>query len=196
MFYHFEVEKAVQAAGVLLHAHRNGQMSCLRLLKLLYIADRDHLQATGLPIIGNHLVANEDGPAHREILDIVKGEHPAETIWSRYIQRDGYIVELLNDPGVLALSKQEIQTLNHVAEEHRNLNDWGLAEKSRKFKEWQLCYKADSSELIPFAAVLDALEFSSEEKDSILHEIDDLFRIERTTLLNKGRTEAAGNERR
>lgn len=58
-----DVEKAIQAVGVLLR--REGKRaSRLRLLKLLYIADRISLQKTGTPILGSKVVALKHGPVH------------------------------------------------------------------------------------------------------------------------------------
>ena len=57
MFYPFKIDKAIQAAGVLLNEHQRGQMEYLRLLKLLYIADREAIAETGQPIVGSRVVA-------------------------------------------------------------------------------------------------------------------------------------------
>jgi hypothetical protein len=46
------VEKAIQAVGVLFRNDRVRRMNYMRVLKLLYIADREALGETGRPIIG------------------------------------------------------------------------------------------------------------------------------------------------
>ena len=61
MFYPFKIEKAIQAAGVLLEQHEHQQMEYIRLLKLLYIADRESVGETGRPILGSKIVARRKG---------------------------------------------------------------------------------------------------------------------------------------
>ena len=43
MPYRFNISKAIEAAGVLLREEPSRRMSRIRLLKLLYIADRESL---------------------------------------------------------------------------------------------------------------------------------------------------------
>jgi uncharacterized phage-associated protein len=51
MHFHFDFDKALQAAGVLLDADDN-RMEAMRLLKLLYITDRELLAETGRTLTG------------------------------------------------------------------------------------------------------------------------------------------------
>lgn len=173
MFYCFETEKAVQAAGVLLGAHPGQQMSSLRLVKLLYLADRENLKTVARPIIGNPVVAKADGPAHGELSSIINGEHPDEGLWSQFIHQDGYLVRLVDDPGVLDLSQQEIQTLNSVAQSHCTSNDWDLVELTRELPEWKKNYVEKETRPIPIDDILDAVGWSADDKAAILEEIAD-----------------------
>jgi len=56
MIQKLDIEKAIQATAVLLR-QEGKRASRLRLLKLLYIADRNALQKTGSPILGSKIVA-------------------------------------------------------------------------------------------------------------------------------------------
>ena len=89
MYFRFSTKKAIQAVGVLLRQTR-GRMEHVRLLKLLYIADRQHLKSFHRPIVGNRLVAMKNGPLHSEIYNLVKGEHLDEPLWSEFLRRDVY----------------------------------------------------------------------------------------------------------
>lgn len=179
MFHVFELEKSVQAAGVLLRAHHGKQMSSLRLLTLLYLADRENLKAVARPILGTSVIAKEEGPQHREVWDLLFGEHAEESAWSPYIQKDGYVIELIEDPSILDLSAQEIQTLNAVAHRCRDQSDLELVEQAREFPEWRKNRIADTTRPIPIGDILDALGWSSEDKSAILEEFDDEERLER-----------------
>jgi uncharacterized phage-associated protein len=71
----FNIEKAIQAVAALLHFHGSKEMSYLRMLKLLYIADRETLKETGRPITGDRIVAMEHGPVLSSVYDLIKGVH-------------------------------------------------------------------------------------------------------------------------
>jgi uncharacterized phage-associated protein len=61
MNFRFHFDRTLQASAYLLHL-RKGRMSQLRLLKLLYIADREWLAESGYPITGDHARALKNGP--------------------------------------------------------------------------------------------------------------------------------------
>jgi hypothetical protein len=61
MHLRFQLEKSLQAAGCLLELHGDC-MEYVRLLKLLYIADREMVAEAGAPITGDRAVAMDHGP--------------------------------------------------------------------------------------------------------------------------------------
>ena len=61
MNFRFDFEKSLQAAGCLLELHGD-RMEYVRLLKLLYIADREMMAEAGAPITGDRAVAMDHGP--------------------------------------------------------------------------------------------------------------------------------------
>ena len=168
MFHRFEIEKAVQAAGVLLRLHRGRQMSCLRLQNLLYLADRQNLKTVARPILGNVIVARPEGPQHQDIWEILGGGQLEPVTWSHCIQRDGYVVELVEEAGVLDLSAQEIETLGDIARANTARNDWVLVEDARAFPEWKKNFDVKSTGAIPLSDILEAVGWSDEDRAAIL----------------------------
>ena len=156
----FSPEKAVQAAAELLRTEPTRQMSYLRLLKLLYLAERRCLKESGAPILGGKVVAMKNGPLHSEVYDLIKGEHPDQQIWDGHIHKRGYQLRLERDPGVLALSRLERQLLCEVAELWKELDDWELAESTHSFPEWRKNYVEGSSRTIPLEDAFAAVGFS------------------------------------
>lgn len=147
-------------------------MSYLRLLKLLYIADRESLKQTFRPIIGTRTVAMKNGPLHSEVLDLVKGQHSDEPLWSNYVRKDGYQVELTIDPGVSELSRFEIDLLVKTYEQFAPIDDWQLVENTHDFPEWDKNYpdkSINTSRTIPFDDLIDAVGLAAEKK-TILEE--------------------------
>src|SRR5437870_12867841 len=116
MKFFFNSEKAIQAAAALLRFDEARQMSYLRLLKLLYIADRESLKETGRPITGDHTVAMEHGPVLSAVFDLIKGQHSAWKAWSEYFKKSGYRIQMTHDPGNGQLSKYETGKLRELAE--------------------------------------------------------------------------------
>jgi uncharacterized phage-associated protein len=156
MQFRFDFTKALQAAGVLLGAERARQMSYLRLFKLLYIADREMLAATGRPITGDHAVAMKHGPVLRTVYDLVKGQAAQAGAWDEYLHTDGYIVDLRADPGRGRLSKGEVAKLNELTARYRGMSDWELVEETHTFAEWRKGFREGAATPIPWADVLDA----------------------------------------
>src|SRR5436190_24334529 len=70
------VLKTAQAAAVLIRAECATGMNYMRVLKLLYIADRECLRRYGRVITGDRAVATKRGPVLSVSLDLIKGEHP------------------------------------------------------------------------------------------------------------------------
>lgn len=181
MSFRCSAKKMVQAAAVLLRLVRGGRMEYLRLLKLLYIADRQHVQEYQRPIIGRRLVAMKNGPLHSDLYDLVKGEHIDEPLWSEYIRRDNYEVELLRDPGVSELSAAEVRTLTTTFDRHQTLSEWELVEITHGFQEWWKNYpdrSANTSRTIPFADLLDAVGLQN-EKPAILNDLCEESQMDR-----------------
>lgn len=183
MFFRCKTKKVIQAAAVLLRLAADRRMSYLRLLKLLYIADRENLRRALRPIIGTRAVAMKNGPMHSEVYNLVKGEHWDEPLWSNYIQKDGYQLELVKDPGVSELSRFEIRMLTETFEQFASKDDFEIVDEMHGFPEWDKNYpdkSANTSYTIPLEDLIDAVGRSA-EKQSILEEakqdaaIDRLF---------------------
>ncbi len=171
MYFRFSTKKTVQAAAVLLNLGR-GRMDYLRLLKLLYIADRDSIARTGRPIIGNRTVAMKNGPLHSEVYNLIKGEHIDAPLWSEHIRKEGYEVELVNDPGVSELSAAEVRVLTEVSDRFALVSEWDIVEATHDFPEWAKNWpngEGNTSHTIPFEDILEAVGLSA-EKDAILDE--------------------------
>lgn len=165
----------------MLRAEAGRRMSYLRLLKLLYIADRESLRERGRPIVGTRPVAMDYGPVLSEVLNLVKGEHADEAVWSEFIRKDGYAVALEKDPGVLSLSRHEIARLTKTAEEYRNLDDWEIVAQTHEFDEWKNNRTPGTSTTIPLEDILRAVG-RGDEVESILEEAEETTALRR--LLN------------
>lgn len=75
MIFRFNIAKGDRASAVLLKTEPAHRMGRLRLLKLLYIADREALTERARPITGDSPVAMDNGPVLSNTYDLIKGQN-------------------------------------------------------------------------------------------------------------------------
>ena len=172
MVFRFNIQKTIQAIAALLHFHESREMSYLRMLKLLYLADRESLKETGRPITGDRVVAMEHGPVLSSVYDLIKGEHTGWAEWSEYLGKKGYRIELICDPGNGALSKYEIAKLRELTGRYAEQNEWDLVEIVHELEEWKKNDPGKSSKPIPIEDILDAIGRGA-DRDAILQDARD-----------------------
>jgi uncharacterized phage-associated protein len=158
MLIPFHVEKVAQAAAVLLKCEESRRMGRLRLLKLLYIADRERLQECGRPITGDRAAAMDHGPVLSQTCNLIKGEDVLTPQWEQHIRsvskRD---VALIVDPGVGKLTRKEIAKLHEVSKRYEDWEDYQIAEYTHEFPEYKKNIPAaGSSKRIPLEDLLEA----------------------------------------
>jgi len=147
-------------------------MSVIRLLKLLYLADRKAVIARGNPITGDTAYSMSHGPVLSEIYNRVRPERPkVDSYWARYIQPvPWYGVRVTGSPGDGELSEQELEWLNGVAEEHQDLDRWSISELTHQLPEWQ--DPGRSSIRIRVEDILEHAGYSPEEIAEIETELE------------------------
>jgi uncharacterized phage-associated protein len=135
----FNERKATQAAGLLLQL-RGGKMSYMKLIKLLYLADREALLQWGRPITTDRYFSMNRGPVLSRILDLATdGEDPGSpSIWSNHISEPaGYEVRLQTDAGCDELSEAEVGLLKKVSQTHGNKSRWEMVDLTHTLPEWK-----------------------------------------------------------
>jgi uncharacterized phage-associated protein len=134
----FNETKATQAAARLLTL-RGGPMSYVKLIKLLYLADREALIRWGRPITTDRYVSLDNGPVVSRIYELIRDE-PAPSsfrIWRKFISvPEDYEVRLLGDPGSGELSRPEQELIDEVFAQHGRQNRWAIVDYTRSLPEW------------------------------------------------------------
>ena len=161
MPFAFSIEKSTQAVAVLLREapppHRDNFM---RLLKLLYLADRRCIQEAGAPITGDRVHAMPRGPVLSRTYDLMKGATSGFGQWSQYLERVGqYELQLIEDPGRDQLSPFEIEVLQQVWRDHLGHDEFEMVELTHQLPEWQRHKPHDGikNERIPLQSILEAV---------------------------------------
>lgn len=139
MRFTFSAKKTTQAAAYLMK-QAGGSMNYMKLIKLLYLADREALGSHDAPITGDDYFALKFGPVLSETLNLAKGtsQHP---FWNRHIRRrspPSYTLDLAHDPGVGELSGAEIGLLEETWQRFHRHSQFDLAELTHaQCPEWK-----------------------------------------------------------
>ncbi len=133
----FNYEKTVEATAHLLRNEPSRRQNYMRLIKLLYIADRQSIRETARPITGDRACAMDRGPVLSQLYDLILDKHARSPDWDQHFRRVNYEIELIQDPGNDHLSRYEAATLSQVSEEHAGRDEWDVVHLTHKFPEWK-----------------------------------------------------------
>lgn len=158
----FDESKATQAAGKLL-AMRGGRMHYLKLIKLLYLADRAALLSWGAPITTDRYASMDHGPVVSNIYDLITDEKP-KPVWAEFISPPlgEYEVELRRETPNDRLSAAEEKLLEQVYQSYGHWNRWKLVEFCHTLPEW----KNPQGSSTPIS-IRDILQAGGEDEDVI-----------------------------
>lgn len=171
----FDERKAAQAAAYLLH-RAGGELELLKLMKLMYLAERRSFEAYGEPLTGDALVAMPHGPVLSAALDHANDFVPhAVGGWNHWISgRAGNRIGLrdptmLHDPQIdlLQLSDSDLDVLAQVWDQFGGMTAWQI----RNFTHDQLPeWKDPEGGALPIRPgdLLRVLGKSRQEADAIL----------------------------
>jgi hypothetical protein len=139
----FNERKTAAAASLLLHLHGNGgRMQFIRLIKLLYLADRDAWARYGRPITGDSYYAMKQGPVLSETYNLIKAQGTQPGPWANKIEPSpGHSVKLVGEPDLGPLSNAEVAILEETHGRFRNVPTWGptglIKRLHRMLPEWK-----------------------------------------------------------
>ena len=140
MNFRFHPEKAKEATAVILN-WAGGRINIMKLIKLLYLLDRDSINLRRTPVVGGDYLSMKNGPVISELLDLInEGElwnfNDAE--WSKYIgERIGHEIALKSDPGREHLSDAEIELAGKIWEKYGRFDQFELRDICHDIcKEW------------------------------------------------------------
>jgi uncharacterized phage-associated protein len=181
MEFKFDSLKTTQAAAILLSL-AGRVMDRMRLLKLLYIVDRELLAERGRTLTGDSAVAMNYGPVLCHTYNLVKGCENSPDDWNKYIRSVSKKVVLMGDPARGELSKREMDKLKEVSDRYRRISTLGLSAYTHEFLEWIENFVPDTSSPIPWK---DALKGTGNEDKIRIYEarieeqevLDSLFAI-------------------
>lgn len=126
----------------------------VKLMKLLYLAERAHFIEYGVPITGDRLVAMQHGPLPSTALRIVNGEAvlPEHVVFGAIHVSDNRVTP--RETGVTnALSVAERQSLDAVVAKWGHLGPWRVRDMTHELPEFKSCFRAQTSTPIPYEEI-------------------------------------------
>jgi uncharacterized phage-associated protein len=163
----FRHERATQAAARLLKL-RGGRMSYMKLLKLLYLADRQALLKHGRPITFDRYVSMDRGPVLSQTYNLIVEEDDPDnpTYWREFISPvDNWEVELRKEAPVTELSRAQEEVLEEVFARFGSMDGSELERLSHTLAEWNDPH--GSSSPIDIDEILRAGGMSESDRDGV-----------------------------
>lgn len=115
-----QIEKLIQSVGYLLKKYDH-RLNYTKLIKELYLADRDSLRATNQTITGDTYVSMKNGPVLSGLYDLIKGQYKdshIQLLWNSRFSTDGRdLLAIVDRIPEGKLSRFEKQTIDNIDEE-------------------------------------------------------------------------------
>lgn len=176
----FNERRTAQAAAFMLH-RAGGRLPLIKLMKLLYLAERQSLQQYGEPITGDRLVSLDHGPVLSKTYDHINGAaESCEGGWDSWIaDRAEHVVALRDssmirspEQDLIELSDSDLEILASVWAEFGHLGKWALVRYTHdNLAEWQ---DPDGSMIpIPYERLFEVLGYSSEQTSALIARLTD-----------------------
>ena len=168
----YDRNKATQAILWLLHRN-GGAMDKVKLVKLFYFADWNHLIRYGRPIVGGKYYAMKLGPASSELLN-----HIEETTSDFAMEQYRVLAKTIANEELL--SESDIEILDEVYDKYHSCDSWKLVDITHHFKAWDKNYPdkdANTSYLLPYEdffldtedkSMLDIIREDQEARDLLM----------------------------
>lgn len=165
------LKKAIQIVSHMLQKYSN-RLNYTKLIKLLYIADREALDRWDVPITEDRYTALHNGPIVSEIYDLIMERHcdpTAQLQWNSLFPKDGYDLVGAGTARRDELSEREEKLLDEIDRKFHSWSYGRLIEHTHNralFPEWE--DPGESSFPIPLRKILQALGRNEEEIAEIL----------------------------
>lgn len=137
----FDVRKAARVAAFFAKME-GGVINILKLVKLIYLADRESMDQRDHPITGDDLRAMKFGPMNSVTLDCLNGGAAGKMAdWQAFIaaraENDISLAGLIDLEDLDELSRSDLRILQGTWDRFKDVNQWELAQWTHDFcPEW------------------------------------------------------------
>lgn len=181
----FTARKVAQMAAVFAR-HQGGNINVLKLMKLLYLADREAMRRYGLPISFDSIVGMPHGPVLSQTLNLVNGSaNPKQAaLWEEWMSdRDNHdlcVRRNFERNDLDELSDSDIDVLDTVWAQFGKMDKWAIRDYTHdhcpEWKDPQGSVLQISDEAVLLAVGKDPAEAESLARDiQAQRDLDSVF---------------------
>lgn len=152
--FQFEADVAVQATAFLLD-RLGGSVDKVKLMKLLYLADKEHFLKYGRPITGDSQWALPHGPVPSCTLNLLNGaDDEFGSSVTAYVGTSDTQYKLRSKPNADRLTNTDVTVLESVLDQFGQMHTWALVDFTHRLPEYVECHIPRSSSQIPYEVIL------------------------------------------
>lgn len=170
----FNEVKNTMLAVEFLRKTKDKRMSYLKLMKLMYLADRNMLEKHNKRISYDVYYNMKNGVVLSNTLNAMQEEIKEDgddlSFWDLYIKKDGYDSVLFDDEYILedALLKEEKEIIDELYKKHLNFDKWEMVDIIHDLPEWEHPkYKGEKSTALLLDTINEYLEKQEISKEYI-----------------------------
>ncbi|MDR1613127.1 MAG: SocA family protein [Planctomycetota bacterium] len=181
----FNEQRAAQAAAYLLW-RAGGSLQVVKLMKLLYLAERLCLERYGEPLTGDNLFSLQHGPILSMTLNLISGKAKPVSDWKRWLaDRKEHDVSLsdmsaIHSPADFThLAEIDLEALEETWNASGHMDTWELVRYTHdELPEWQDPGK--SSQPISYTEILRSAGWGEEAIKNLVERLEAQKSINRT----------------
>jgi uncharacterized phage-associated protein len=173
--FKFNEAKTTQISALFIKKH-GGTLNYTKLIKLLYLTDREALSRWERSLTGDSYVAMPRGPVLSKTYDLI--DYPDflvddKSYWHKFISKATYDVTLKDQPDIDELSQREIDLIEEIYQKYKD-KTWGqmIVICHDCCHEWE--HPGDTSIPIMIEDILKELKKTPKEIELIEEEASDL----------------------
>jgi uncharacterized phage-associated protein len=137
--FRFDPHKFVNAVAYL--ACRCADATKMKVSKLLYFADKEHLLSYGRPISGDRYIKMEFGPVPSAGYNLIKHDERAspenQDLFDHLIEVRGSDIVAIGKPDLRYLSETDIEVLDDILSRYGSMTAANLSKLSHREPAWQ-----------------------------------------------------------
>lgn len=182
----YNAKKGAQVVAYFASKNENKRIEVIKVVKLVYLADRESIRRFGFPILNEDRYSMRLGPVNSMTYSHIKGEYDLEKCgWAEYLQdRENHEVSAVKRDGEEEdcwdeLSDAEIECLDSVWEKFGKMGKWDLVNwmhDSRNIPEWE--DPNGGSVLIPLERIM--RNVGIENTEELAEEVRSFGQIDKT----------------
>ena len=169
----FKAEKVLQIITYLLSLNNN-KMNKLKLMKELYLIDRESIKERNTSLSGDEFFSLPHGPVLSKTLNMINDIADGNP-WSEFLSLTGHDIELVKTAGTGRLSRNDRKYIEAISAKYINTDRFALADYTHTLPEWK--DPGVSNIKIRFNSIMEALNKSEEEIEAAKQEYDSITEI-------------------